>query len=542
MRRMTATGESGHLWLEWAARAGMRFAVLTLVALSIALGMLAACGPRSTGPVDLYAEVAPVQYRRAGGGSSSLTSPGQTQLSLNDAVTVAGRGLARMLFGDFLEVKVYRDSALAVTGVPAANAPPAYRMRLEGGSLQGTLDPQRLAERRVQIDTEWAVIKALGTIFFVHYDARRELTWVVVKRGQVSVTAGSVEVIVESGQQTWVEPRGTPVGPLRACRSLVGNLFPLVDDLTTDFIPDLELLCQEDVRPEVTPSGRPTSTRAPTHTVTPTPTATPRRTRTPTPTRVPEVQFAVNPETIQACACTTLTWSAQNVREVYVEGQRVQLSGTQQDCPKDSRAYTLRAVTAAGEIVRTASVRVQQPAISFRADQTSVGSGQCTVLRWDVDNVKAVYLDGAGVAGHDSRQVCPSRTRTYNLRVVTACGEQTRQVTVNVGLPDLVPFIRWVPASYPDLRAAEVTISNVGSAAVNRAIRVRYSTTLYSYGGDSSAARFDTVELNLAPGAATTYIAASWPSYYVSFAVELDIDNVVDELNENNNWVSLTYD
>jgi hypothetical protein len=35
-----------------------------------------------------------------------------------------------------------------------------------------------------------------------------------------------------------------------------------------------------------------------------------------------------------------------------------------------------------------------------------------------VDNVREVYLDGEGVVGHDQRQVCPSVTTRYELKVV----------------------------------------------------------------------------------------------------------------------------
>jgi hypothetical protein len=56
--------------------------------------------------------------------------------------------------------------------------------------------------------------------------------------------------------------------------------------------------------------------------------------------------------------------------------------------------------------------------IRFWADAKSITSGDCTRLRWQVDNVREVYLDGEGVVGHDQRQVCPSVTTRYELKVV----------------------------------------------------------------------------------------------------------------------------
>lgn len=59
---------------------------------------------------------------------------------------------------------------------------------------------------------------------------------------------------------------------------------------------------------------------------------------------------------------------------------------------------------------------------NLRADASVINAGQCTTIRWDVDNVNAVYfIDGnnsQGVGGHDSRTVCPTSTTTYTLQVI----------------------------------------------------------------------------------------------------------------------------
>ncbi|MEZ4673959.1 MAG: NBR1-Ig-like domain-containing protein [Caldilineaceae bacterium] len=72
----------------------------------------------------------------------------------------------------------------------------------------------------------------------------------------------------------------------------------------------------------------------------------------------------------------------------------------------------------------------QQPSApinpNLRADTAYISANQCTTLRWDVDNIRAVYLiDGGnqqGVGGHDARNVCPGATSTYTLRVVSNDG------------------------------------------------------------------------------------------------------------------------
>jgi hypothetical protein len=70
--------------------------------------------------------------------------------------------------------------------------------------------------------------------------------------------------------------------------------------------------------------------------------------------------------------------------------------------------------------------------VDFRADAPWVFQGQCTTLRWDVEGVRAVYLDGKGQPGHGSQEVCPGETRTYVLHVVLNSGYLDRAIAVTV--------------------------------------------------------------------------------------------------------------
>jgi len=54
---------------------------------------------------------------------------------------------------------------------------------------------------------------------------------------------------------------------------------------------------------------------------------------------------------------------------------------------------------------------------SLQADDTSLVQGECTTLRWDVEYATAVFLNGGGVPGHGTQQVCPASTATYDLHV-----------------------------------------------------------------------------------------------------------------------------
>jgi len=115
------------------------------------------------------------------------------------------------------------------------------------------------------------------------------------------------------------------------------------------------------------------------------------------------------------------------------------------------------------------------PNPNFRADLPTVQPGQCTTLRWDVDEIAAIYFfDGAnetGVGGHDSRQVCPQQTTTYRLRIVNRDGTQEYyDLTVGVGTayinfwvdhPMIAPgqctTLRW------DVREVQAVYLNVGN-------------------------------------------------------------------------------
>jgi hypothetical protein len=73
------------------------------------------------------------------------------------------------------------------------------------------------------------------------------------------------------------------------------------------------------------------------------------------------------------------------------------------------------------------------PVIEFWADAYSIPAGGSTTLRWHVEHVSAIYLDGTPVTGPDGSQlVAPPATTIYRLRVVYPGGEVTKEVTITV--------------------------------------------------------------------------------------------------------------
>jgi heat shock protein HslJ len=78
--------------------------------------------------------------------------------------------------------------------------------------------------------------------------------------------------------------------------------------------------------------------------------------------------------------------------------------------------------------------------MSLTADRTTITQGECTTIRWSVENVQAVWVYPQGQpfqnhpqVGQGSQQVCPAVTTTYEMRVQMRDGSvQFRTVTVNV--------------------------------------------------------------------------------------------------------------
>jgi len=103
-----------------------------------------------------------------------------------------------------------------------------------------------------------------------------------------------------------------------------------------------------------------------------------------------------------------------------------------------------------------------EPTVNFRADRTSLQAGESTTLRWDVEYVQSVYLDGEGVSGHGAREVRPTQTQTYVLHVVFPTGEsQDHTVTIQVTgqtNPTTGPDLVVVAVACPATREADETI------------------------------------------------------------------------------------
>jgi peptidoglycan-associated lipoprotein len=82
----------------------------------------------------------------------------------------------------------------------------------------------------------------------------------------------------------------------------------------------------------------------------------------PPPAAAPTVQIQANPTTVERGQSTTLTWNSTNAVSVDLNGQKVDLNGTQQVSPTESTDYTATATNKDGKTATaTAHVTVTEP-------------------------------------------------------------------------------------------------------------------------------------------------------------------------------------
>jgi hypothetical protein len=128
----------------------------------------------------------------------------------------------------------------------------------------------------------------------------------------------------------------------------------------------------------------------------------------------------------------TLTTIAQAVDESLIDLQTANCI----DNPNNLRVGQILDVPH-GAILATQPAETFTPsAVFFRADSESINSNDCTVLRWDIQNVHEVKLDEKIVSGQTSQEVCPTTSITYTLIINYFDDTQSQHhVTITVNEP-----------------------------------------------------------------------------------------------------------
>ena len=191
--------------------------------------------------VELEAVYANVLYRPPGSGEQPLEQGRKLGVAKDGAVSVNNQGEAWLRFPAALVVRVYEHSQVTIEGRVGAAPTAEERIRLEGGALFG-VDAQTEAQRHVTIEAGWAVIQDIGTQFLIYYDPASQFIWVVVSAGSVEITAAGTTVAVPGGWQTWAEHQQAPRLPIPATRPVIGNLAPLIEDISGTRLRDVDVL------------------------------------------------------------------------------------------------------------------------------------------------------------------------------------------------------------------------------------------------------------------------------------------------------------
>jgi hypothetical protein len=149
---------------------------------------------------------------------------------------------------------------------------------------------------------------------------------------------------------------------------------------------------------------------------------------------------------------STLGADAQRVRNGDVEGW----NWGEEDPPPLVPFDQICAPPATATPVPTATptdTPLPPPSVQVSVWPTTIAAGQCAEIRWQVEHVRAVYLDGVGVGGTGTQSVCPTQSQTYELRVVSASGESRHPVTVDVVQPTATHTPTVPPAPTPTVAA-----------------------------------------------------------------------------------------
>jgi hypothetical protein len=144
----------------------------------------------------------------------------------------------------------------------------------------------------------------------------------------------------------------------------------------------------------VTDTPVPTSTPIPATstpvppTNTPFPSATPEPEQNPTSAPAPEAWFRLDQNPVAAGSCTVLRWDTSDAREVYLDGDEVDIIGSREVCPGTSTDYELRVVGSKEETYRltlgvtgsaSAATPPPQPTEAPQSPSPTVDPGEATL-------------------------------------------------------------------------------------------------------------------------------------------------------------------
>jgi outer membrane protein OmpA-like peptidoglycan-associated protein len=227
------------------------------------------------------------------------------------------------------------------------------------------------------------------------------------------------------------------------------------------------------------------------------------------------VRFVANPRTIAAGAQSTLSWTTSGASTISISPGigTVTANGSTTVTPATTTTYTLTATGSDGTTV-TAPVTVTVTGsaipqiVTFVATPQSISPGQSTKICWQVNgstNISIAPGVGNNLNANDCATVTPSTTTTYTLTATNAVGQVQGNLTVNVGLVQILSFqanpvssevagapvtLSWTTANATSvvLTGADIppmTLPVNGSYTDNPVTNETYTLTAYGPGGQT---------------------------------------------------------
>lgn len=156
----------------------------------------------------------------------------------------------------------------------------------------------------------------------------------------------------------------------------------------------------------------------------------------------PKVQLQVSRDRVQQGEDVRLTWTSKDAKNVAINGEKVDSSGSKIYTPNDTTTYTAVATRGKKEArdskVVNVSSRAVAPTITISADQGAIEKGQSTTLRWSSTNAERVTITDLGnVPAGGSRAVSPSQSTTFTATAIGPGGSNSASTRVTITERDL---------------------------------------------------------------------------------------------------------
>ena len=225
------------------------------------------------------------------------------------------------------------------------------------------------------------------------------------------------------------------------------------------------------------------------------------------------IRFEASPLTIAPGQSSTLSWTTSGASSVSISGVgTVTANGSTTVSPTQTTTYTLTASNGSTSVSAPVTITVSGAGVpqivTFVATPQNISPGQSTKICWQVNGATSIGITpgiGTNLNANDCATVSPNITTTYTLTATNAAGQIQGNVTVNVGIVQILSFtanpvtstaagnpvvLTWQTANATSvvLIGADIPPTNVpvnGSFTVNPITNETYTLTAYGPGGQT---------------------------------------------------------